>query len=142
MAHRQRHQVFACMGGRQDGRQVVDSQAQSSGCAERLYARQTDIVGLSFETTLTTRITQKLFRTSTGYQPPSLNGTFRRLIRDTVVLVDGEGKTRALYSLLLNHATMELLNNKTSMQTWQANGQFSGHVGAAIQQVDCCNGCG
>jgi hypothetical protein len=57
----------------------------------KLHARQTGIAELSFEATLTTIVNQKLFRSRTGYQPPSLNGTFRRLVRETALLVDGEG---------------------------------------------------
>ena len=84
---------------------------------QRLHARQKDIAELSFETTFTERLPHKLFRTSTGYQPPSLNGTFRRLMRDTGLLVDGEGKTRTLYSLRHTYATLELLNHKTDIHT-------------------------
>jgi integrase len=84
---------------------------------QRLHARQKDIAELSSETTFTERLPHKLFRTSTGYQPPSLNGTFRRLMRDTGLLVDGEGKTRTLYSLRHTYATLELLNNKTDIHT-------------------------
>jgi integrase len=84
---------------------------------KRLHARQTDIAELPFETTFTDRLPHKLFRTSTGYQPPSLNGTFRRLLRDTGLLVDGEGKTRTLYSLRHTYATQALLANRTDIHT-------------------------
>ena len=72
---------------------------------------------ISFEDLFATRVPHKLFRTSTGYQPPSLNGTFRRLLRDAGLLVDGEGKTRTLYSLRHTYATLELLNRKTDIHT-------------------------
>ena len=65
----------------------------------------------------TERLPHKLFRTSIGYQPPSLNGTFRRLMRDTGLLVDGEGQNRTLYSLRHTYATLELLNHKTDINT-------------------------
>ena len=84
---------------------------------QRLHARQKDVNLISFEDLFATRVPHKLFRTSTGYQPPSLNGTFRRLMRDTGLLVDGEGKTRTLYSLRHTYATLELLNNRTDIHT-------------------------
>jgi integrase len=84
---------------------------------KRLHARQKDVNSFAFEDLFATRVPHKMFRTSTGYQPPSLNGTFRRLLRDAGLLVDGEGKTRTLYSLRHTYATLELLNNKTDIHT-------------------------
>ena len=97
------------------GRRRLIAKHRAMDVLRRLHDRHTDIAELSFETTLTTSVTQKLFRTSTGYKQPSLNGTFRRLMRDTAFLVDVEGETRTLYSLRQNNATMELFNNKTSI---------------------------
>ena len=57
----------------------------------------------------------KLFRISNGYQPVSLNGTFRRLMRDSCLLKDDAGQTRTLYSLRQTYATLELLNNSTDI---------------------------
>ena len=47
----------------------------------------------------------------------SLNGTFRRLLRDAGLLVDGSGKTRALYSLRHTYATQALLAKRTDIHT-------------------------
>ena len=47
----------------------------------------------------------------------SLNGTFRRLLRDAGLLVDGAGKTRTLYSLSHTYATQALLANRTDIHT-------------------------
>jgi len=82
-----------------------------------LHARKKDVNSFAFEDLFATRVPHKLFRTSTGYQPPSLNGTFRRLLRDAGLLVDGEGKTRTLYSLRHTYAALELLNHKTNIHT-------------------------
>ena len=54
---------------------------------------QRDIQPMSFETLLQTRATQLVFRFSDGYQPQSLVGTFRKLMRDSGLLKDGEGRT-------------------------------------------------
>jgi integrase len=54
----------------------------------RLHARQTDIADLEFETVLSTRVAKKLFRFANGYQPPSLNCSFRVLLRDCGLLVN------------------------------------------------------
>jgi integrase len=75
---------------------------------KRLHARQKDICQLSFETTFTERVPHKLFGLSDGYQPPSLNGTFRRLMRDTGLLKNEDGQNRTLYSLRHTYATLEL----------------------------------
>jgi hypothetical protein len=42
-------------------------------------------------------------------QPPSYNGTYRRLMRDTGLLKNEEGQNRTLYSLRHTYATVELL---------------------------------
>ncbi len=83
----------------------------------RLHARQRDICELSFETTFTERLPHKLFRFADGYQPPSLNGTFRRLMRDTGLLKNEQGQTRTLYSLRHTYATLELLRGGTDIHT-------------------------
>ena len=51
---------------------------------KRLHARQTDIKHISFDNLFAQRVPHLLFRFADGYQPPSMNGTFRRLMRDTV----------------------------------------------------------
>jgi integrase len=84
---------------------------------KRLHARQKDIAGVSFETTFTDRLPHKLFRTSTGYQPPCLNGTFRRLLRDVGLLKNEDGQNRTLYSLRHTYATFALLNRKVDIHT-------------------------
>jgi integrase len=84
---------------------------------KRLHARQRDICDLSFETTFAERVPHKLFRFSDGYQPPSLNGTCRRLMRDTGLLKNENGQTRTLYSLRHTYATFELLRGGTDIHT-------------------------
>ena len=84
---------------------------------QRLHARQKDIAAMSFETLFAERVPHLLFRFSDGYQPQSLVGTFRKLMRDSGLLKDGEGKTRTLYSLRHTYATLELLRAGTDIHT-------------------------
>jgi len=84
---------------------------------QRLHYRQNDIKDISFDELLKTRVPHKLFRFSNGYQPPSLNGTFRRLMRDSELEKNSEGQTRTLYSLRHTYATLELLENGTDIHT-------------------------
>jgi integrase len=72
---------------------------------------------LSFETLLQTRVTHLVFRYSTGEQPQSLVGTFRRLMRDSGLLKDSEGQSRTLYSLRHTYATLALLGGDTDIHT-------------------------
>lgn len=83
----------------------------------RLHQRQADIKDIDFEMLLKTRLPHKLFRFSDGYQPPSLNGTFRRLMRDSKLEKNSEAQTRTLYSLRHTYATLELLENGTDIHT-------------------------
>ncbi|TRZ66313.1 MAG: integrase, partial [Comamonadaceae bacterium] len=70
-----------------------------------------------FEHLLATRVTHKLFRFSDGYQPPSLNGTFRRLMRDSGLEKNEQGQTRTLYSLRHTYATLEMLRGEVDIHT-------------------------
>jgi integrase len=58
-----------------------------------------------------------VFRFSDGRQPQSLVGTFRRLMRDSGLSTDLQGKARTLYSLRYTYATLELLRNGTDIHT-------------------------
>jgi integrase len=84
---------------------------------KRLHARQTDLKHISFDDLFAERVPHLLFRFADGYQPPSMNGTFRRLMRDTGLLKNTEGQTRTLYSLRHTYATFELLRNSTDIHT-------------------------
>ncbi|WP_416548453.1 tyrosine-type recombinase/integrase [Limnohabitans sp. DCL3] len=83
----------------------------------RLHARQTDLKHIAFDSLFAERVPHLLFRFSDGYQPPSLNGTFRRLMRDTGLLKNEQGQTRTLYSLRHTYATFELLRGGTDIHT-------------------------
>ena len=58
-----------------------------------------------------------LFTFSNGYQPTSLNGAFKRLMRDSGLLQDTNAQNRTLYSLRHTYATFELLRNSTDIHT-------------------------
>jgi hypothetical protein len=51
-------------------------------------------------------VPHKLFRFNGGYQPPSLNGTFKRLMRDTGLLKNEDGQNGTLYSLRHTYASL------------------------------------
>lgn len=102
--------------GKTGGRWLI-AKHRAVDVLKRLHARQTDIASVPFEDLFATRVPHKLFRISTGYQPVSLNGTFRRLLRDSELLKDDAGQTRTLYSLRHTYATLELLRNGTDIHT-------------------------
>ena len=83
----------------------------------RLHSRQRDIDGIPFESLFEQKLSQLVFRFSTGYQPPSLNGTFRRLMRDSGLLKDGEAKNRTLYSLRHTYATLAMIEGQVDIHT-------------------------
>ncbi len=102
--------------GKTGGRWLI-AKHRAVDVLKRLHARQRDISELPFETALTTRVPHLLFRFSDGHQPHSLVGTFRRLMRDSGLLVDGAGQTRTLYSLRHTYATLALLEAGTDIHT-------------------------
>lgn len=102
--------------GKTGGRWLI-AKHRAVDVLKRLHARQTDLKHISFDDLFAERVPHHLFRFSNGYQPPSMNGTFRRLMRDTGLLKNTEGQTRTLYSLRHTYATFELLRNSTDIHT-------------------------
>jgi integrase len=102
--------------GKTGGRWLI-AKHRAVDVLRRLHARQRDISEMSFDALFEARVPHKLFRFSDGYQPPSLNGTFRRLMRDTGLLKNSEEQNRTLYSLRHTYATMELLRKGTDIHT-------------------------
>ncbi len=83
----------------------------------RLFARQFDSSLGTFDHLLTSNNNTYVFRFSNGYQPNSLNGTFRRLMRDSDLGNTETGQMRTLYSLRHTYATLELLEHGTDIHT-------------------------
>jgi integrase len=102
--------------GKTGGRWLI-AKHRAVDVLKRLHSRQQTHNGIEFEQLLKERTTHKLFTFSNGYQPPSLNGTFRRLMRDSGLEKDAEGQTRTLYSLRHTYATLELIENRTDIHT-------------------------
>jgi integrase len=102
--------------GKTGGRWLIAKHA-AVAVLQRIHARQTDIQHLSFDQLLQQRVTHKLFRFTSGYQPHSFVGTFRRLMRDSGLALTADGQNRTLYSLRHTYATLELLRNSTDIHT-------------------------
>ena len=84
---------------------------------QRLHQRQSTLAHLSFDDLLQSGCRELLFKTTSGYQPHRIDGTFRRLLRDAGLLNDSAGQTRTLYSLRHTYATLELLTNTIDIHT-------------------------
>ena len=98
--------------GKTGGRWLIAKHAALE-VLQRLHARQTALNTQSLETTLQGEGVEKsanhlLFTFSNGYQPTSLNGAFKRLMRDSGLLKDADGQNRTLYSLRHTYATLLL----------------------------------
>jgi integrase len=102
--------------GKTGGRWLI-AKHRAVDVLKRLQVRQDALADMSFEQLLTERVNNKVFAFNDGYQPPSLNGTFRRLMRDTDLLKDAEGQNRTLYSLRHTYATFEMLRGEVDIHT-------------------------
>ncbi|MFN5098089.1 MAG: tyrosine-type recombinase/integrase [Limnohabitans sp.] len=102
--------------GKTGGRWLI-AKHKAVDVLKRLHARQRDIAAVPFEDVLTTRVPHLLFRFSDGHQPHSLVGTFRKLMRDSGLLLDSAGQTRTLYSLRHTYATLALLEGGADIHT-------------------------
>ncbi len=102
--------------GKTGGRWLI-AKHKALEALQRLHQRQADIANTEFEDLFKTRIPHKLFHVSNDYQPPSLNGTFRRLMLDSGLLKSKKGQTRTLYSLRHTYVTLNLIGNRTDLHT-------------------------
>jgi integrase len=116
--------------GKTGGRWLI-AKHRAVDVLKRLHQRQEDVNSIAFEDLLTTRVPHRLFRFSTGYQPPSLNGTFRRLMRDSGLEKNQQGQTRTLYSLRHTYATLEMLRGEVDIHTLSKQ---MGNSAAMIEQ--------
>ena len=114
--------------GKTGGRWLIAKHA-ALAVLQRLHDRQAALNTQSLETTLQGEGVEKsvnkankaanhlVFTFSNGYQPTSLNGAFKRLMRDGGLLKDANGHNRTLYSLRHTYATLELLRASTDIHT-------------------------
>jgi integrase len=102
--------------GKTGGRWLIAKHAAVE-VLQRLHARQSDIAAMEFEQLLTSNCSKLVFRTSDLHQPARLDGMFKRLLKDTGLLLTGNGQVRTLYSLRHTYATLELLENGTDIHT-------------------------
>ncbi len=84
---------------------------------KRLHQRQKDIRKIGWSDLLNKTVKHAVFRFSDGYQPPSLNGSFERLLRDAGLLKGESGQNRTLYSLRHTYATLELMGGAVDIHT-------------------------
>jgi integrase len=102
--------------GKTGGRWLI-AKHSAVDVVRRLHQRQRDIAAIPFDTVFETRQQQRLFRFSDGHQPHSLVGTFRKLMRDSGLLLDSAGQARTLYSFRHTYATLALLESNTDIHT-------------------------
>jgi integrase len=102
--------------GKTGGRWLI-AKHKAIDALKRLHSRQTEIKDIEFDELLKARVVHKLFTFTDGYQPPSLNGTFRRLMRDSELEKEEDGQNRTLYSLRHTYATLELIENRMDLHT-------------------------
>jgi integrase len=102
--------------GKTGGRWLI-AKHDAIDALKRLHSRQVDINGIEFDDLLKTSNQKKIFRFRDGYQPPSLNGTFRRLMRECGMEKGEDGQNRTLYSIRHTYATFELLEKGTNIHT-------------------------
>jgi integrase len=91
--------------GKTGGRWLI-AKHRAVDVLKRLHSRQQTHNGIEFEQFLKELTAHKLFTFSDGYQPPSLNRTFRRLMRDSGLEKNGEWQVRTLYSLRHTYASL------------------------------------
>lgn len=102
--------------GKTGGRWLI-AKHKAIEALQRLWDRNVVLKDIPFDLASNKGSEQKIFVFSNGYQPPSLNGVFERLMKDSRLLTNAEGQNRTLYSLRHTYATLELLENHTDIHT-------------------------
>src|SRR4051812_2097717 len=88
---------------------MAHCQASRGGTVETTSCSPDGCLRMTFDELLNSRVKAQVSRFSDGYQPPGVEGSFRRLMRDSGLLKSQGGQHRTLYSLRHTYATMELL---------------------------------
>jgi len=107
--HQRKKYLRLWVSGKTGGRWLI-AKHRAVEPLQRLHQRQRDINTIAWDDLFSHSLPQRVFRFSNGYQPPSLNGTFRRLMRDSGLATSLSGQNRTLYSLRHTYATLELLD--------------------------------
>lgn len=93
------------------GQRTLIARHNTQEYLERIQERFTDLKKHTFDNLLKKKVDQYVFRLRSGERTPSLNGTFRHLMRDSGLASDSMGKNRTLYSLRHTYAHFALRND-------------------------------
>ena len=102
--------------GKTGGRWLI-AKHRAVDVLKRLHTRQRAVYDIPFDRLFETRAPQRIFVLPDGHQPLRIDGTFKKLLRDSGLLKNVDGQARTLYSLRHTYATFELLENKTDIHT-------------------------
>jgi integrase len=102
--------------GKTGGRWLI-AKHRAVDVLKRLHSRQKAVYDIPFDRLFETRAPQRIFVLPDGHQPLRIDGTFKKLLRDSGLLKNVDGQARTLYSLRHTYATFELLENKTDIHT-------------------------
>jgi len=102
--------------GKTGGRWLI-AKHRAVDVLKRLHLRQRAVYDIPFDRLFETRAPQRIFVLPDGHQPLRIDGTFKKLLRDSGLLKNADGQARTLYSLRHTYATFELLENKTDIHT-------------------------
>jgi len=112
------------------GQRTLIARHNTQEYLERIQQRFDDLKKHSFDNLLKKKIDQYVFRLRSGERTPSLNGTFRNLMRDSGLDRDSMGKNRTLYSLRHTYAHFALL--KDSMDHYALATQ----MGTSVKMIE------
>ena len=88
--------------GKTGGRWLIAKHA-AVDALKRLHTRQSDIAGMTFEKLLTSNCSQLVFRCSGLHQPARVDDMFKRLLKDTGLLLKGNGQDPIFTTVYLRH---------------------------------------
>jgi integrase len=102
--------------GKTGGRWLI-AKHRAIDVLKRLHSRQKAVYDIPFDRLFESRAPQMIFVMADGHQPLRIDGTFKKLMRDSGLGKSQDGQMRTLYSLRHTYATLELLENKTDIHT-------------------------
>jgi integrase len=102
--------------GKTGGRWLI-AKHRAVDVLKRLHSRQKAVYDIPFDRLFESRAPQRIFVMADGHQPLRIDGTFKKLMRDSGLAMSQDGQMRTLYSLRHTYATLELLEKKTDIHT-------------------------
>jgi integrase len=115
--------------GKTGGRWLI-AKHRAVDVLKRLHSRQKAVYDIPFDRLFESRAPQRIFVMADGHQPLRIDGTFKKLMRDSGLAMSQDGQMRTLYSLRHTYAHEALMKDKMDVYT------LAEQMGTSVKMIE------